>query len=307
MSFDLYFCWQKPERIDFGAVSNWAAAQGSFSCTETQLWYDNAETGVYCSFDFEAQPAEDPEELPPIPDGLFDTGLSFNLNFNRPSFFGREAMPLVEELAHRFGLYVVDPQVWDEGAGLHREVRASQLVSSWLEENRRAIRVFVEDPELSSPLYMPASQSDYLWRYRRSMKAMQLSCGEELFVPQLPVLRRGDSRRVRTAFVLTQGIATVIPNADWVVIGKPKNGFFRKKGDTEYGVISQVRLNELLGSHLQPFEWNDPIVRVIKPESAQRASELLQSVQFEFAQGELSGVAADGFVDVDLPAEAPSD
>jgi hypothetical protein len=109
MSFDLYFCWQKNERVDFDAVWAWANQRGNFSRTDNQQWYENPNTGVYFSLDFDPQGSVSTDDSP-IPGNYFDSGLSLNLNFNRPSFFGYEAMPYVEELANRFGLSVVDNQ-----------------------------------------------------------------------------------------------------------------------------------------------------------------------------------------------------
>ena len=109
MSFDLFFCWDRQERINFEAVCSWSDALAYFERNDNQLWYRNEDTGVYFSLDFEGkQPAEG--EGPEIPEGYFDTGLSFNLNFNRPSYFGYEAMPFVENLSKRFGLFAFDPQ-----------------------------------------------------------------------------------------------------------------------------------------------------------------------------------------------------
>ena len=71
---------------------------GSHASSETivELWYSNPKTGVYFSFDFEAKAPESPDDGPDIPDGYFDSGLSFNSNYNRPSYFAFEAMPIVE-------------------------------------------------------------------------------------------------------------------------------------------------------------------------------------------------------------------
>jgi hypothetical protein len=115
MSFDLFFCWQRQEQLDFRAVRSWARSLDYFEQKENQLWYRNEETGVYFSLDFARELAED-SEGPDIPRGYSDTGLSFNLNFNRPSYFGHEAMPIVENLAAKF----------DSSYSIHR--RAIQII-----------------------------------------------------------------------------------------------------------------------------------------------------------------------------------
>ncbi|MGA7187549.1 MAG: hypothetical protein WBY66_03520, partial [Candidatus Acidiferrales bacterium] len=133
MSFDLHFCWRKVERINFEEVKSWALQQKCFSCKHAQLWYANPQTGVYFSFNFEAP--ESPEDAPRITGGYFDSGLSFNLNYNRPSYFGLEALPVVETLAARFALSVFDPQAVGDEPKLLTDVRSESLVQSWLKHN----------------------------------------------------------------------------------------------------------------------------------------------------------------------------
>jgi hypothetical protein len=83
MSFDLYFCCTKNERVTFDEVKKWAEAIEHFKRNETQLWYANPNTGVYFSIDFASGAAESPDDAPLIPDGSFESGLSFNLNPRR--------------------------------------------------------------------------------------------------------------------------------------------------------------------------------------------------------------------------------
>jgi hypothetical protein len=63
MSFDLYFCWRKPERMNFEKVKAWAKGIEYLTRKNAQLWYSNPKTGVYFSFDFEAEAPESPEDV----------------------------------------------------------------------------------------------------------------------------------------------------------------------------------------------------------------------------------------------------
>ena len=47
MSFDLYFCWRKRERINFEEVKAWSEGIEYFKRNDAQLWYSNPKTGVY--------------------------------------------------------------------------------------------------------------------------------------------------------------------------------------------------------------------------------------------------------------------
>src|SRR4051794_17603126 len=120
MSFDLYFCWHDEQPIGFGSVVEWSEKHRHFQRQDDRLWYSNEDTGVYFSIDFEIKDTEESV----IPSDYFDSGLSFNLNFNRPSFFASEAMPLVVDLCENFRLAVFDPQEPD-GRAVNHNPRAA--------------------------------------------------------------------------------------------------------------------------------------------------------------------------------------
>jgi hypothetical protein len=183
MSF--FFCWAKNERVNFDHVEAWAKAIEYFTRRETQLWYANPKTGVYFSVDFAADTAESPDDAPLMPDGYFDSGLSFNLNYNRPRYFAFEAMPIVTQLVTRLDLSIVDPQAdWDDSP-LARVVDSEALVRSWIDHNESATLALIRDRDFSNPLHMAAADSLYLWRDSKAREDLQRACGEEIFVPQL--------------------------------------------------------------------------------------------------------------------------
>jgi len=305
MSFDLYFCWQKNERIDFESVVTWAQTVGNFRGGSDQLWYQNEGTGVYFSLDFEAEAPEDPEDAR-VPPGACDTGLSFNLNFIRPSFFAFEAMPIVAELARRFGLSVFDPQA-DNAKSLQQSVDAKNLVDSWSASNQWAVHAFVEQPGASVVRYMPPAKSLYLWKYAREKKRLEEGCGEDVFVPTLsPVCRQGTTD-VDTAVICTEGIPMIMPASDWVIVVRDKKGLFRSKKDKDVGVISREAFNALVGSHLRDFDWEDDmVVQIIQPDSAEPVAKILSSIDRTLERDEFEVLARDSFVDVEPPVTSES-
>jgi hypothetical protein len=297
MSFDLYFCSQKNERVDFDAVWAWANRRGNFSRTDNQLWYENPNTGVYFSLDFDPQGSV-PLDDSPIPSNYFDSGLSFNLNFNRPSFFGYEAMPYVEELANRFDLSVVDNQA---EVGLMPQPDSKVLVESWLRHNGSAIHTVFENPPFSNPLRMPIASSLYLWKYSIVREDLERTCGEEIFVPHLfPVHRKGTSL-VGRAVTCTQGVPMIVPEADWVFVVIRKKRIFRIREKHRIGVINIETFRELLRDNIKTFEWTPLQVGVIRPESCDKVGKILRSVEHILDSSELEVIRRDAFVDIQLP------
>jgi len=301
MSFDLHFCWRKCERISFEEVTAWSTGIECFKRNDTQLWYSNPKTGVYFSFDFEAKAPETPNDGPEIPYGYFDSGLSFNLNYNRPSYFAFEAMPIVEKLAAEFGLSVANPQGNLDGHESAIVVDCEMLVQSWADSNKRATLVMMEQPQASRPLSMPAAASLYLWQYGKSKAELEKTCGEGVFVPSLvPVQRKGETRAGRFT-VYTESLPTVLPECEWVCIVKKNTGFFRLKKKHDVSVISGETFREVLGTYLKPFQWENPIVQIISPELAEKAGKVIHSIEHTLSRTEFEVIGTDSFVDIELP------
>lgn len=301
MGFDLYFCWRTDKRLDFDEVAAWAKDAGNFAQSDRQLSYENPKTGVYFSLDFDPQGSETPENSP-IPSGYFDSGLSFGLNFNRPSFFGYEAMPVVEQIAKHFGLSVVDPQIDADEPVLMMEVDSKELIDSWLKHNRWAILTLVEDPSFAHPHRMPIVPSLYLWRFNMVKAELERACGEEIFVPKLVPVHRKGGVEVGRGFTYTQGVPTIIPESEWVFVVRSKKSFFNPKAKQEVGVISMETFRQSLDGYIKEFQWKDPSVGVIRAESVGKVSKLLQSIDHMLDRPEFEAVGTDSFVDVELPA-----
>jgi len=301
MSFDLFFCWPKTERVNSDDVKRWAETIEYFKKNETQLWYANPDTGVYFSIDFATESAESHDDAPHTPDGYFDSGLSFSLNYNRPRYFALEAMPIVAHLAARFGLSVVDPQAdWDEPLRA-RVADTEALVSSWMDHNERATQALIRDPDFSNPLHMTEADSLYLWRYSKAKQDLKRASGEEMFVPTLVPIRKKGSTQVGAAFTYTQGIPTIVPESEWVILVRKKKGFSLRKRAQEVNVISARTFVELLTDYIKPYEWPEFRVRMIAPESAQKVGEISRNIDRTLPRSEFDVVERDAFVDIPLP------
>jgi hypothetical protein len=306
MSFDLFFCWERQESINFESVCSWAKAFGYFERKHLQLWYANEDTGVYFSLDFAGEASADTEG-PEIPQGYFDTGLSFNLNFNRPSYFGYEAMPIVENLAGRFGLSVFDQQAPDAEHLLLRVVNGNDLLQSWLESNRNAIVTLIEQAGLAQPAQMPLSKSLYRWNYAREKKTLHAKLGGEIFVPTLSPIRRSGANQVQLAFAYTQGVPCLVPQSDWVLAVRKRKAHFWSATQPEVGVLTAYRFRELVGGMLRDFDSDQLSLQVLPTRVTSEIAKLIQTCEFEYPREEFEILPLDGFVDVEfMPRVAPN-
>jgi len=300
MSFDLFFCWREHKRIDFEAVVKWAETSGCFKRESSQLWYQNPDTGVYFSIEYVATPPDDPEDSP-VPADCNDTGLSFNLNYNRASFFGYEAMPVVARLVQDFSLGIYNPQSGEDADGVRYGVEAESLLNSWLDHNRRAISALLQQ-NAALREHMPTAKSLRMWRYMSHKKELeQRLAAEDIFVPKIVPLQHKEARKLELGFVCSEGVYCLVPAVDWVFIVRPKKRFFKSKGDTEIGIISYATFLELMRHLLQPFDDDD--LTQIKRESAEEMTRIIRRFDLPDNRGDFKLAGMDSFIDSEI-AEA---
>jgi hypothetical protein len=297
MSYDLYFCWRRNRLIDVDLVEAWAKGLEKFQRNGDQLWYQNSLTGVYFSLDLDSTDMDDPESGLVLPEGYFNTGLTFNLNFNRPSYFAHEAMPIVDALNTNFELSVLNPQA-AEGEEFRAMWDPKTLIQSWEESNRRAVQALIKDPEFARPLRLAYDKSLFTWRYRLAMQQLESLCGDEVLVPQLVVVRRLDALDLGTAFVYSEGVPTIVPDSDWVFVVGNRRSIFHSKD--EVWALSSPTFRELAKPFLERVEWEGPILHVIKPESVDGLDKMLSRCESRVARKEFDVVAPDSFVDAEL-------
>jgi hypothetical protein len=93
----------------------------------------------------------------------------------------------------------------------------------------------------------------------------------------------------------------IVPESDCVILVREKKGFSLKKRAQEVNVISTRTFVELLTDYIKPYEWPEFRVRMIAPESAQKAGEISNHIDRTLPRSEFDVVGRDGFVDIQLP------
>ena len=88
--------------------------------------YDNEETGVYFYLSYVRQNADDL-----CRDILFDSGLSFEVNYGRPVIFAFESMQFVSDLANHFDLLIENYQDLSSCPPLPKKYTVQELIETW--------------------------------------------------------------------------------------------------------------------------------------------------------------------------------
>jgi hypothetical protein len=269
-----------------------------------QGWYENKNSGVYWSCAWhqpsdEFESPNDPEA--PLGDGVADTGLAFNLNFMRPSYFGLEAMPYAAAIARDLRLLVYDPQ--DDARAAEPDVE--KLTASWMKGNEWAAR------GMDNPKYMDSESALSMWRYNSHLEEAQKEFdaqGVDVFVPTImPLLARG-SDVVRRNVVWGAPVRLAFPPCDAVTIVRMKFSlgqlFGRKKSHDWYvaawsdviSALSQV-LEKQTVCGLEYLVQTEQSEKIFKEVFGSVPSVLMRTEQIE-------RVPSGGFVDIERPRAA---
>jgi hypothetical protein len=279
MSYDLYFYKRQNQQISKSDISNYLTINlCPANEQENQWFYENDDTEVYFSFDLnEPETAPEAIELETVL-GFDYTQFSFNLNFLRPDFFGREAFLFVDQMIGDLNLYVVNPQsATDEEEPTQPE--KGELYKDWSEINARHSAHFYEELELN---YYPLPASNAVWKHNFNKGQIQVKLGEEYFVPKVMVLQTIADKRIVTLSVWPEGLPILVPQVDYYLLVKRYKKFVKEV--EESGLISAKTFQ----MHFGGFVSDSDAGKVIHPADANGLQKLFNSVKFD---GEISGFA----------------
>ena len=291
MSFDLHFCRQNGSAPSILELKDYFSELPLFQVNEVaaggvEFWYQNDVTGVYCLFSYSPLDAAELQ-------GCGATGLTFNLNFQRPSFFAYETMPLVEDFCKHFDLIVENPQ--DE---IVQPPDASSLTSSWRRHNTWAAGAMktVAKEDGMELHYLPEDAATAWWRYMKGQKALEEAITEDIFVPSLMILMNPASQ-LFTLLLWPKGIAQFFPPADYIYLQREKKRLFGTKEET--GPVRYDSVFATIGHLLVDYDFGGSQFKYLSPGKTSEVAPLIQTLQIEPVDlKQYSRMAPDSFHDV---------
>lgn len=298
MSFDLYFCRQDGSAPAIRELKQYFSALPNFNVEDVadggvQFWYQNEATGVYCDFSYSPLDANELE-------GCGSSGLTFNLNYSRPSFFAYESMPLVESFCKHFNLLVEDPQ--EETV---QPAEAAPLIASWRTNNAKAMGAMAEvakeqDVELH---YLPEQRATEWWRYMRVKQRIEDAVKEDIYVPSQMILMT-PARQLFTMILWPKGIAQFFPPCDQVYVQRERKRIFGTK--EEIGLVPYQSVIATIEPFLDDYEFGDLRIKYLRPEKQSNVAGLIQTLRLEAVDlKQYRQIAPDSFNDVAAPGEVP--
>ncbi|NLH17894.1 MAG: hypothetical protein GX455_15060 [Phycisphaerae bacterium] len=222
MSYDLYFS-PRTGKLDAEQFKEYFQKRPLYKLQGSQAWYQNDDTGVYFSFEFNDSGDSEEEGQPGFP-------VSLNINYFRPSYFILEAEPEVSEFVKAFDLTVSDPQEGGMGEG---EYRKDLLISGWNQGNEFGCSAMLKHPKRQEDVAtLPSAMLHQVWKWNLGRKTLQEHIGNEQFVASVMFLRY-ENRTVSFATWI-DAIPTVLPRVEMILIGRNKlarRRFLLKRND----------------------------------------------------------------------------
>lgn len=231
MSYDLCFHFgADPVSVDM--LRDWFAGRANYQITGDCADYDNPDTGVHFQMDFTPPHAEEIAEAaaddPTYAKTLETQACILALNFNRPSFFGLEALAEANALADAFKFQILDPQA----EGDLRPYDGEAFLKNWTRQNAQLTPRLLADhmPDETPPNYPRAkARAAWEWNYLRDSRNTEL--GNGYFVPLISAFQW--KNRVTTATVWTDAIPVLLPKTEHVLLFReetgPRKGLLRKR------------------------------------------------------------------------------
>ena len=201
MSYDLYFISRnrvfRPETF-----IEYFRAREHYQIETPQFFYENKDTDVYFTFEFDDPPEGAQDEYIPV---------TLNVNYFRPSYFILEVEPEVTAFVRHFDLLIFDPQTHGNDGEVYQK---DLLISGWNHGNEFAYAALLSKPASREKVAtLPAATLTEIWRWNRGRHALDFG---DKFVPRIFFIQIDG--RVCTAAVWPDGIPTVTPRVDYLIV-----------------------------------------------------------------------------------------
>jgi hypothetical protein len=209
--------------------------------------------------------------------GSLDPDMHAVLNYVRPSFFGREFLGLIVEIAGALELLVVDPQD-DEIAGSAKAKPAvfEELLSTWEAGNAKSAAL-AGGQGVRLPT-MPRAEALDWWMYMRARTDYQMRLGESVFAPELRLVRRWETHRVLRLVTWVEGNPALFPACDLVAVLRPH----AEKEFQIHGVVDRGTFARAVARHLVEKRFDGlAAMSLLEPEHADAARRAAASLSFE--------------------------
>jgi hypothetical protein len=294
VSFALPFCRAAAHApLSLEGLAAWADAWPQFRRTgENVFAYSNKFTGVA----FTLRLVGPPVHAPMLPEGFAYAGLQADMEIARPSFFGREAAPVLQDLGQRLELWGLDPGASTPAPEF---VTADWVLRVW-SRIRAEAAASLRRPAASLRYTAREEQARGFWEYMSAYPEFaERSARAGYFAPRMFLMARDGEREVHTAVTLIPDAAQVLPPADLAMVVQDRTRFFRVRKEVDVFYAPMADLVRWLSPWLVQFEPR-PEMLMLRREDVRDAFARLARSRFPWTRRDFTTVSPDAFID--LPA-----
>jgi hypothetical protein len=288
MSYDLFFYKHKNNNLTVDQIGEYLSNNLTpVNENGNQWFFENEDTEVYYSFETnDPDEEEDTEDLPDTFKDFENTGIAFNLNFMRPSFFGQEAFIFVEAFINELDLFVVNPQGDDDSP---TKPTKEFLFDNWNKTNIWASKEHFD----KESLYYPTDKSNKVWEYNYKRSQIQDKIGESYFVSKNFFFKEIQTNKVVTLSMWTEHIPNIFPIADYYLLGRKYKKLFKTVEDMV--LLAREEFNSTFSNYFEPYTFSDTII--IHPDKAASIEKVFNSVKSNLNfKKHLERIAADSII-----------
>jgi hypothetical protein len=301
MSFDLLLY---PEVWDPRAIAAYFASRPNYGGEGERAFYQNADTGVYFSFDIMTPAGEGDPDAPE----LNAPHIAFNLNYYRPHIFGLEAEPEVMALVSTFKCRIHDPQNNGMANGPYSR---EGFLRSWNTGNAFGFEAIGARDD-GKVMRVPGARIEQVWKWnlaRNDRQADHNAHDRDMFTPRLSWARDPVSREPVLYCVWGEGVQGEFPAlATHILLARdarrPK-GFLQsllRKPEAKSAEYRLMRLDDV--AQLDGVAWmDDRGDRLLRTPAAARSSAAVRALfdgPFDGLDGRLEPLATDAVLNAEL-------
>lgn len=251
MSYDLFFYKHKTSDLTRNQIADYLNEnQVAANDQSTQWFFVNEATEVYYSFETN-EPSSEDIELSETFVNFDNTTFSFNINFNRPSFFGLEAFGFVEQFIADLGLYILNPQGDVDEPYVPSK---GELYENWNKTNLWAS----EECFSEKTGYLPLEKATKAWSFNYGKKELQSKVGETCFVAKVFFFRRIEDGVVVTLSMWPNHIPVILARTDYYLLGREFKKLFRIIKDQV--LLSHEAFNDYFGKYFEEYDYEDSLI-----------------------------------------------
>lgn len=278
MSYDLCLYKKSTNRISLEEIKSFLFTKFIYWKADNEyVWtYQNEETGVYCQIYLDDRSFVVDESEQYNFEGFDNLGLTFNVNFIRPDFFGYEVFPMIDEMVETLDLYVLNhSDNIEEPIPIQYPKNYSR--DQWLSINQGINKSNFDQFNTN---YLPLDISQKIWNYQKQRAQLQNKVGDDIFVVGYFLLKSLNDQQIYRVGVWPYHIPIIFPPLDYFIIQQKHNKLF--KTEESKGLVSMKQIKEQLGNYIEDYESEITDLKIVKPASSNKIKKIFNELTIEY-------------------------